>query len=40
MGISANKFYKSSIDEFHKYLQADKENKSENKKFSFKKYFK
>ena len=36
MGISANKFYKSSIDEFHKYLQADKENKFENKKFSFK----
>ena len=36
MGISANQFYKNCINEFHKHLQADKKNKNENKKFSFK----
>lgn len=36
MGLSANKFYKNTIDEFHKQLKSDKDNKSENKKKSLK----
>ena len=36
MGLSANKFYKNTIDEFHKQLESDRNNKSENKKNSFK----
>ena len=40
IGISANEFYKNIIDEFHKYLETDEENKSKSKKFSFKSMFK
>ena len=36
MGISANKFYKNTIDEFHKQLESNKDNKNENKKNFFK----
>ena len=36
IGISANEFYKNIIDEFHKYLETDEENKTKRKKFSFK----
>jgi len=35
MGISANEFYKNCIDEFHKHLEANENNKTENKNFSF-----
>ena len=36
IGISANEFYKNIIDEFHKYLETDEENKTKKKNFSFK----
>ena len=36
MGLSANKFYKNTIDEFHKHLKSDKGNEARNKKNSFK----
>ena len=36
MGISANKFYKNTIDEFHKQLESDKDNKLESEKNSLK----
>ena len=36
MGLSANKFYKNTIDEFHKYLESNKDNKLENQKNSLK----
>ena len=36
MGLSANKFYKNTIDEFHKYLESDKDKKNEKQKNSFK----
>ena len=40
IGISANEFYKNIIDEFHKYLETDEENKTKKKNFSFKSIFK
>lgn len=36
IGISANEFYKLSIDKFNKSLQNNKKNKVEQQKFSFK----
>ena len=36
IGISANEFYKNIIDEFHKQLEIDEENKIKNKNSSFK----
>lgn len=36
MGLSANKFYKNTIDEFHKHLESDKDKKNEKQKNSFK----
>ena len=40
IGISANEFYKNIIDEFHKYLETDEENKTKKKNFSLKSIFK
>ena len=36
MGMSANKFYKNIIDEFHRQLESNKDNKLESQKNSLK----